>query len=223
DSPPCPPSSTWPSAWPDWRSGAGWIPPGPTAGCWPPATAWPSCTGCSPPATPTSTSCPSTAPTTACIWSARSPGWPSPSGRRRVPPATASPTVAPDPRNLKLEARAAAMERPPAPRRPPLDIAAVSGTGDLPPPGWLGRPHGRAGPAAGGRTGAGLSRGADEEEGDGAGGAVVRGHGGSATERPAIEVPVEQASIDLGARLAVDRQGAIGEIYTALGATVLSY
>jgi len=34
---------------------------------------------------------------------------------------------------------------------------------------------------------------------------------------------VEQASIDLGARLAVDRQGAIGEIYTALGATVLSY
>jgi RNA polymerase sigma factor (sigma-70 family) len=51
----------------------------------------------------------------------------------------------------------------------------------------------------------------------------VRGRGGSATERPAIEVPVEQASIDLGARLAVDRQGAIGEIYTALGATVLSY
>ena len=51
----------------------------------------------------------------------------------------------------------------------------------------------------------------------------MRGRGGSATERPAIEVPVEQASIDLGARLAVDRQGAIGEIYTALGATVLSY
>jgi RNA polymerase sigma factor (sigma-70 family) len=38
---------------------------------------------------------------------------------------------------------------------------------------------------------------------------------------------VEQASIDpsidLGARLAVDRQGAIGEIYAALGTTVLSY
>ena len=51
----------------------------------------------------------------------------------------------------------------------------------------------------------------------------MRGRGGSATERPAIEVPVEQASIDLGARLAGDRQGAIGEIYAALGATVLSY
>ena len=51
----------------------------------------------------------------------------------------------------------------------------------------------------------------------------MRGRAGSATERPAIEVPVEQASIDLGARLAVDRQGAIGEIYAALGATVLSY
>ena len=34
---------------------------------------------------------------------------------------------------------------------------------------------------------------------------------------------MEQASIDLGARLAVDRQGAIGEIYAALGTTVLSY
>ena len=34
---------------------------------------------------------------------------------------------------------------------------------------------------------------------------------------------MEQASSDLGARLAVDRQGAIGEIYAALGATVLSY
>jgi RNA polymerase sigma factor (sigma-70 family) len=34
---------------------------------------------------------------------------------------------------------------------------------------------------------------------------------------------VEQASSDLGARLAVDRQGAIGEIYAALGTTVLSY
>ena len=39
-------------------SGDGWTPPGPTAGCWPPATAWPSCTGCSRPATATSTSCP---------------------------------------------------------------------------------------------------------------------------------------------------------------------
>ena len=34
---------------------------------------------------------------------------------------------------------------------------------------------------------------------------------------------MEEASIDLGARLAVDRQGAIGEIYAALGSTVLSY
>ena len=34
---------------------------------------------------------------------------------------------------------------------------------------------------------------------------------------------MEQASSDLGARLAVDRQGAIGKIYAALGATVLSY
>jgi RNA polymerase sigma factor (sigma-70 family) len=51
----------------------------------------------------------------------------------------------------------------------------------------------------------------------------MRGRGGSVTERPAIAAPVEQASIDLGARLAVDRQGAIGEIYAALGATVLSY
>jgi RNA polymerase sigma-70 factor (ECF subfamily) len=34
---------------------------------------------------------------------------------------------------------------------------------------------------------------------------------------------VEAASSDLGARLAVDRQGAIGEIYAALGTTVLSY
>ena len=51
----------------------------------------------------------------------------------------------------------------------------------------------------------------------------MRGHGGSATERQAIEATVEQASSDLGARLAVDRQGAIGEIYAALGTTVLSY
>jgi RNA polymerase sigma factor (sigma-70 family) len=51
----------------------------------------------------------------------------------------------------------------------------------------------------------------------------VRGRGGSATERQAIEATVEQASSDLGARLAVDRQGAIGEIYAALGTTVLSY
>ena len=51
----------------------------------------------------------------------------------------------------------------------------------------------------------------------------MRGYGGSAAGRPAIEVPVEQASIDLGARLTVDRQGAIGEIYAALGTTVLSY
>jgi len=36
-------------------------------------------------------------------------------------------------------------------------------------------------------------------------------------------VPVEQVSSDLKARLAVDRQGAIGEIYAALGTTVLSY
>jgi len=34
---------------------------------------------------------------------------------------------------------------------------------------------------------------------------------------------VEQVSSDLKARLAVDRQGAIGEIYAALGTTVLSY
>ena len=34
---------------------------------------------------------------------------------------------------------------------------------------------------------------------------------------------MEQASINLGARLAVDRQGAIDEIYAALGATVLRY
>jgi RNA polymerase sigma factor (sigma-70 family) len=34
---------------------------------------------------------------------------------------------------------------------------------------------------------------------------------------------VEQASISLRARLAVDRQGAIGEIYAALGRNVLSY
>src|SRR5215218_9732405 len=93
-------SSTWPSGWPDWRSGDGWTPPGPTAGCWPPATAWRSCTGCSRPATATSTSCPSTAPTTACTWSAPSPGWPSPSGRRKEPPAAVvSPTGAPDPRH----------------------------------------------------------------------------------------------------------------------------
>jgi uncharacterized membrane protein YuzA (DUF378 family) len=32
--------------------------PGPMAGCWPPATDWRSCTGCSRPATATSTSCP---------------------------------------------------------------------------------------------------------------------------------------------------------------------
>jgi RNA polymerase sigma factor (sigma-70 family) len=51
----------------------------------------------------------------------------------------------------------------------------------------------------------------------------VRGRGGSATERQAIEATVEQVSSDLGARLAVDRQGAIGEIYAALGTTVLSY
>ena len=51
----------------------------------------------------------------------------------------------------------------------------------------------------------------------------MRGHGGSAAGRQAIEAPVEQASSDLGARLAVDRQGAIGEIYAALGTTVLSY
>ena len=51
----------------------------------------------------------------------------------------------------------------------------------------------------------------------------MRGRDGSAAGRQAIAAPVEQASIDLGARLAVDRQGAIGEIYAALGATVLSY
>jgi RNA polymerase sigma factor (sigma-70 family) len=51
----------------------------------------------------------------------------------------------------------------------------------------------------------------------------VRGYGGSAAGRQAIEAPVEQASINLGARLAVDRQGAIGEIYAALGTTMLSY
>ena len=34
---------------------------------------------------------------------------------------------------------------------------------------------------------------------------------------------MDEVSSDLGARLAVDRQGAIGEIYAALGATVLSY
>jgi RNA polymerase sigma factor (sigma-70 family) len=51
----------------------------------------------------------------------------------------------------------------------------------------------------------------------------VRGRGGSAAGRQAIEAPVDEASIDLGARLAVDRQGAIGEIYAALGATVLRY
>jgi RNA polymerase sigma factor (sigma-70 family) len=34
---------------------------------------------------------------------------------------------------------------------------------------------------------------------------------------------VEQAIISLGARLAVDRQGAIDEIYAALGSTVLRY
>jgi RNA polymerase sigma-70 factor (ECF subfamily) len=34
---------------------------------------------------------------------------------------------------------------------------------------------------------------------------------------------MDEASIDLGAQLAVDRQGAIGEIYAALGTTVLSY
>jgi RNA polymerase sigma factor (sigma-70 family) len=55
------------------------------------------------------------------------------------------------------------------------------------------------------------------------GGAVVRGCGGSATERQAIAATVEQASSDLGARLVVDRQGAIGEIYAALGTTVLFY
>jgi RNA polymerase sigma factor (sigma-70 family) len=51
----------------------------------------------------------------------------------------------------------------------------------------------------------------------------MRGHDGSAAGRQAIEAPVEQASIDLGARLTVDRQGAIDEIYAALGTTVLSY
>jgi RNA polymerase sigma factor (sigma-70 family) len=34
---------------------------------------------------------------------------------------------------------------------------------------------------------------------------------------------VDEASIDPGARLTHDRQGAIGEIYAALGSTVLSY
>src|SRR5512132_3387097 len=68
--------------------------------------------GCSRPATATSTSCPSTAPTTACTWSAPSPGWPSPSGRRTEPPAAASPTGAPDPRNIRRVARTAAIEHP---------------------------------------------------------------------------------------------------------------
>ncbi len=36
-------------------------------------------------------------------------------------------------------------------------------------------------------------------------------------------MPVEQVVDSLGARLAHDRQGAIGEIYVALGATVLRY
>ena len=62
-----------------------------------------------------------------------------------------------------------------------------------------------------------------QEEGDGAGGAVVAAAVAVPQGRQAIEAAVEQASIDLGARLAVDRQGAIGEIYAALGATVLSY
>ena len=34
---------------------------------------------------------------------------------------------------------------------------------------------------------------------------------------------MDEASSDLGAQLTVDRQGAIGEIYAALGTTVLSY
>ena len=34
---------------------------------------------------------------------------------------------------------------------------------------------------------------------------------------------VDQAMSGLGARLTVDRQGAIGEIYVALGSTVRSY
>jgi hypothetical protein len=34
---------------------------------------------------------------------------------------------------------------------------------------------------------------------------------------------VDQAMSGLGARLTVDRQGAIGEIYAALGSTVRSY
>jgi RNA polymerase sigma factor (sigma-70 family) len=54
-------------------------------------------------------------------------------------------------------------------------------------------------------------------------GTVVRGRGGSAAGRQAIEAPVDEASIDPGARLSHDRQGAIGEIYAALGSTVLSY
>jgi hypothetical protein len=56
-------------------------------------------TGCSRRGTATSTSCPSTAPTTACTWSARSPGWPSPCGRPTAPsPVRAvSATAASDP------------------------------------------------------------------------------------------------------------------------------
>jgi RNA polymerase sigma factor (sigma-70 family) len=38
-----------------------------------------------------------------------------------------------------------------------------------------------------------------------------------------MEMPVDQAVARLGAQLAIDRQGAIGEIYAALGSTVLRY
>jgi RNA polymerase sigma factor (sigma-70 family) len=45
----------------------------------------------------------------------------------------------------------------------------------------------------------------------------------AAARWPAIETAVDQAVSGLGARLAHDRQAAIGEIYVALGSTVRSY
>ena len=45
----------------------------------------------------------------------------------------------------------------------------------------------------------------------------------AAAGRQAIGVPVEQATTSLGVQLARGQEGAIGEVYAALGATVLRY
>src|SRR4029453_2988659 len=58
----------------------------------------------------------------ACIWSVRSPGWPSPCCRptEPSPDRVGAPTVAPDPRNIRRGCRPAALERP---SRPAWDSA----------------------------------------------------------------------------------------------------